>query len=364
MIKNNPNEVKSKLIKILFVARTYPPLVGGMEKFASDFYRYMQELTQVRLIANSIGKKNIIPFFFKVMGYLMRHARDYDIIHFNDAILAPLLPIIRVFSSARVTFTVHGLDVVYQKYGYQHLVVPFLRRADKVFSVSQYTKTQCLQRKIPQKKIKIIPNGLDFAQSSPCTEENKESVLLKIPLDLSDKTILLTLGRLIPRKGHAWFLESVFPLLPLHYVYLIAGNGPEFNNISQVIRKSGLDNRIILLGYVSELEKNCLFQMADLFIMPNISDQYDQEGFGIVLLEAGKNGLPVVASNIEGIKDAVIENVSGQLVKEKDAQAFYDAILNMDIDDAQILDYLRQKYDWQVIRQMYIKEFQVLLHNK
>jgi len=363
MIDNNTGQEKSPLIKILFVARTYPPLVGGMERFASDFYHHMQELSQVRLIANPIGKKNIIPFFFKVMVYLIIHSRDYDIIHFNDAILAPLLLIIRIFSNTKVTFTVHGLDVVYQKYGYQRLVIPFLRRADKIFPVSQYTKNQCLQRHVPEKNLQIIPNGLDFAQDTHCTEENKASVLSKIPQDLTDKTILFTIGRLIARKGHVWFIENVFPLLPSHYVYLIAGNGPEYSIINQVIRKSGLENRIILMGYVPEGEKRCLFQLADVFIMPNISDQHDQEGFGIVLLEAGKNALPVVASDIEGIKDAVIDNVSGLLVREKDARAFYNAILHIDIDRNQIFDQLRQKYDWQVTRQMYLDEFRELLPN-
>lgn len=363
MKTNNPGEEKSSLMKILFVARTYPPLVGGMEKYASDFYHHLQKSAKVKLIANPTGKKNILPFFLKVMFYLVLHARDFDIIHFNDAILAPLLPIIRIFSDTKITFTVHGLDVVYRKLGYQHLVIPFLRKADMIFPVSRYTKNQCLQRKVLEKKLKIIPNGLDFTQNLSCTEENKESLLSKIPLDLSDKSILLTLGRLIPRKGHAWFIEQVLPMLPMQYVYLIAGNGPEYHRLSQLIETSGLDNRAALLGYVPEEEKNCLFQLANLFIMPNISDQHDQEGFGIVLLEAGKNSLPVIASDIEGITDAVIDGVSGRLVSEKDAQGYKNTILNLNIDQNIISDKLRQKYDWHVIRQMYLDEFQKLLEN-
>ena len=346
-----------KKLKILFIARTYPPLVGGMERFASDFYRYLGELTDVHLIANRIGKKHVPWFFLRVCFYLIFNAKQFDLIHFNDAILTPLIPIIRLFSKARVTVTVHGLDVIYDKLGYQKLVIPFLRKADRIFPVSQYTKEQCLKRNITEDRLHVIPNGLDFSQITECVEADKQNVLSRIKGDIAQKTVLLSLGRLIERKGHFWFIQNVFPHLPENVIYLIAGDGPEFDKINALVQDYAFEDRIFMLGYVSDGEKNCLFDLADLFIMPNIIDPHDQEGFGIVLLEAGSHNLPSIATKIEGIPDAVIDGVSGFLVEEKDAQGFIDAILKPKIQRENIAAHLRAKYDWEIISKTYHKAF-------
>ena len=344
-------------MKILFIARTYPPLVGGMEKFAFDFYNTLKSKADVKLIANPIGKKRIIRFFLQVMIYLVLNARKFDIVHFNDAILSPLVPVIRLFSKAKITFTVHGLDIVYQKYGYQQLIIPFLRHADLIIPVSQHTKDQCLARRIPHEKLRIIPNGLVFSQVPNCSQEVKQSIIEKIGTEISDQTILLSLGRLIERKGHTWFINHVFTRLLENFIYLIAGDGPEYQKISHLIHQRSLTGRVKLLGYVSEEEKACLFQLADLFIMPNIHDENDQEGFGIVLLEAGSHGLPAIATNIEGITDAVIDGVTGFLVEEKDAQGFINAIHNPDIDRNIIKEQLQSQYDWENIGHRYYSLF-------
>ncbi len=361
-MKSTANKpLPDKKLKILFIARTYPPLVGGMERFASDFYRYLGDLADVHLIANRIGKKLVPWFFLRVCFYLVFNVKQFDLVHFNDAILTPLIPIIRLFSKAKVTVTVHGLDVVYNKLSYQKLVIPFLRKADRIFPVSQYTKEQCLKREITEDKLHVISNGLDFSQVSECIEVDMQNILLKIESAIDQKTILLSLGRLIERKGHSWFIKNVFRHLPENIIYLIAGDGPEFDNIKALVQDYALVDRIFMLGYVSEGEKNCLFEIADLFIMPNIIDPHDQEGFGIVLLEAGSHNLPSIASRIEGIPDAVIDGVSGVLVEEKDAQGFIDAILNPYIQHENISANLRAKYAWEIISQKYYNAFTSLV---
>lgn len=348
-------------MKILFIARTYPPLIGGMEKFAEDFYKSLSQKAEVTLIANRIGKKYIIVFFFKVLLYLIANARRFDIIHFNDAILSPLIPVIHLFSNAKITVTVHGLDIVYDKFGYQKLIIPFLRKADFIIAVSRHTKDQCLSRNISQEKLMVIPNGLDFSTVEPCSQEAKQSITSKIGKPRNDQVVLLSLGRLIKRKGHTWFIENVFGNLPNNYMYLIAGDGSEFDEINRKISALSLNDRVKLLGYVNEEEKSCLFELSDLFIMPNIYDQYDQEGFGIVLIEAASHGLPSIASNIEGISDAVIHCVTGFLVEEKDTAGFIDAIQNPIFDRGKIREQVQANYDWNIISEKYHNLFLRLL---
>jgi phosphatidyl-myo-inositol dimannoside synthase len=348
-------------MKILFIARTYAPFVGGMEKFASDFYTNLQEFAQVELLANTHGKKKIIQFFFRAAIFLTVHSSKYDIIHFNDAVLAPLIILIKAFSKAKVSFTVHGLDIVYQKYGYQQLIIPFLRQADKIFPVSQYTQKQCLDRGISSDQVFVIPNGLVFSEMKRCSPEGEKRLSFKFHGAYDNQTLLLSLGRLIKRKGHVWFIENVFTKLPESYIYLIAGNGREFDQIAATIRRNNLDRRVRLLGFVTEEEKACLFEKADLFIMPNIYDENDQEGFGIVLLEAGSYAMPIVAADIEGIKDAIIDGVTGILVEERNVNAYLEAIMHPIIDRKRIAPELHAKYEWQKISEIYYQEFQKLI---
>ena len=292
-------------IKLLFIARTYPPLVGGMERAASNFYDNYRKLGEIDLLANPGGSKALIRFFFKAFFFLMANSRKYDVVLFSDAILSPLVPVIRLFLHAKIAFTVHGLDIVYTRFGYQKIILPFLRKADRIFAVSQYTLDQCKIRGVAPEKLTVIPNCLNFElqEAGQTSGMNKQELLARFNIDAEGKKILLTVGRLIKRKGHAWFLENVFPQLPDDYIYLIAGLGPEYEVLKSIVQNLSLDNRVYFLGRVSEAEKACLYQTSNLFVMPNIVVEDDQEGFGIVVLEAGSHGLPVIAANLEGIKN-------------------------------------------------------------
>ena len=345
-------------MKILFIARTYPPLIGGMERFASDFYNYLGKCTGMDLLANPRGKAYILPFYFKCFFFLMFNARKYDIIHFNDATMAALIPAIRLFCRAKVTFTVHGLDILYEKFAYQRLIPSSLKKADRVFAVSRHARQLCLSKGIPPEKVTVIPNGINLELVEHNNPGEIKAVLDKFGIDPAGRKVLFSVGRLIKRKGFAWFLENVFPLLPEETVHIIAGRGPELPALMELAVRLGLEKRIHFPGYVTEQEKNCLYQAADLFIMPNITAKNDPEGFGIVILEAGIYGLPVIATGIEGIQDAVIEGVTGRLIPEMDAPAFAAAIMDPRIDREGIIPAVMERFDWNRIATLYQQEFE------
>lgn len=348
-------------MKLLFIARTYPPLVGGMERFADNFYSNYKKLGDIDLLANSSGTKTLIPFFFKVLFFLIKNSTNYDVIHFSDAILSPAIPVIRVFSKARISFTVHGLDVVYSRLGYQHLIPYFLKKADRIFAVSTYTMKQCKRIGISSNNLVVIPNCIDIDDSPRCSQAEIEKFASKHNINKGAKIILLTVGRLIKRKGHAWFIANVFHKLPDNYIYVIAGFGPEQEQIEKIIWKFNLTDRVYLLGHISEEEKKCLYQISDLFIMPNISVKDDQEGFGIVALEAGSYGLPIIATDIEGIKDAILDGKTGRLIKEGDNQAFLEAIMSHNVDASAIWDLVVSNFNCTTIIKRYISEFEKMV---
>jgi glycosyltransferase involved in cell wall biosynthesis len=348
-------------MKILFIARTYPPLIGGMERFAEDFYNHLREISTVELLANPGGKKTTIPFFFKTFVFLIFNSKKFDVIHFSDAILSPLFPVVRFFSKAKATATVYGLDIIYPRFGYKYYTAFFLKMADRIFAISQYTMEQCVSQGIPRKKIRVITPGIKITKIKPYSESTLSELLAKYHLPIERKKTLLSLGRLTERKGNYWFLENVFPKLPDEYVYVIAGDGPERKRITSLIHDLDLTDRVFILGSVSEEEKSCLYQIADLFIMPNIFVKNDQEGFGITLIEAGLHGVPVIASKIEGICDAVIDQKTGLLVEEKDAQDFLEAVMNCNIDRTNLPEIIALNFDWKNLIKEYLKNFEELI---
>jgi glycosyltransferase involved in cell wall biosynthesis len=350
-------------MKLLFITRTFPPLVGGMEKFASDFYENYRRHRDVDLLANLGGKKKIPFFLFKVIFFLIFHSRNYDVIHIYDAVLSPLVWVIKAFSNTRVSFTVNGLDIVYSRFGYQKFMPFFLGKADKVFAISHYTLEQCVLRGIPKEKLVVIPVGLNFDAVEIFSEEKKSRIMSGFNISIKGTKVLITVGRLVKRKGHVWFIEHVFAKLPDHYIYVIVGEGPERDSIVETARRFDLTERVRLLGRVSDEEKNCLYQIADIFVMPNIHVKNDQEGFGIVLLEAGCYGLPVIATNLEGIRDAVLNGITGRLIDEKNAEGFVNAIFNPDINIASLKNTVQSNFDWDTIIKRYYIEFEKIIAN-
>jgi phosphatidylinositol alpha-1,6-mannosyltransferase len=91
--------------------------------------------------------------------------------------------------------------------------------------------------------------------------------------------------------------------------------------------------------------------------MPNVQVAGDAEGFGIVVIEATARGVPVVATGIEGLRDAVIDGVTGTLVPERDVTAWLDAIRTADFDRRSVADTTRERFSWSRLVTAYVEFF-------
>jgi phosphatidylinositol alpha-1,6-mannosyltransferase len=160
-------------------------------------------------------------------------------------------------------------------------------------------------------------------------------------IDFKGRKILLTVGRLVPRKGVAWFVAHVIPQLDRGYGYIIAGGGPDFFTIQGLIQDHGLVDRVALLGKVPNATRQRLMALADLFIMPNICVPGDMEGFGIAALEAGSSGLPV------------IDGVTGHLVEERNVQQYVDKIRHAQFNRETVRSVVNQRFNWPHIASRY-----------
>jgi phosphatidyl-myo-inositol dimannoside synthase len=179
--------------------------------------------------------------------------------------------------------------------------------------------------------------------------------------NLDGHHVLVTVGRLVKKKGVEWFVREVMPLLPPDVLYVVVGDGPERRAIEDAVRRRGLEASVFLLGAVPHEDPmlRTVYGGADLFVMPNAHVPGDFEGFGIVAVEAASAGLPVVASRVDGIEDAVLEGQTGHLVTPGAADEFAARIqacfTDEPLDRDAVRSAARREFGWERIGALYMK---------
>ncbi|MDB5178654.1 MAG: glycosyl transferase group 1 [Patescibacteria group bacterium] len=343
-------------IRLLFITRAYPPSVGGMEQVSYNLAQALKEELPVEIIAYGGKRIGLLWFlpqaFFLALWKISRHGITH--IHLGDAVLSPIGLALKILTRKKVSVTVHGLDVTYKNPLYRAVNLPSLRHLDNIICVSKHTLEQCTQRGVPASKCTVIPWGVDPQEFRvTASREDLEGIT---DMNLSNKKVLLTVGRLVKRKGVAWFIDQVMPILGPEYVYLIVGEGPERPAIEATITNHGLHDRVRLLGQLPDRERTVLYNTSDIFIMPNIPLPGDMEGFGTVAIEASVAGMPVVGSNLEGVKDAVIDGETGWLASPQSPADYIMCIGKArDTNRLRVARITEQKFNWRATAIAYRK---------
>lgn len=362
-------------MRVLFIARRFPPSVGGMERFAFDLSNALSNSVELKKITWGGSNKwlpLVLPVFFvRAFVYLLLHP-TVKVIHIQDGVQAPIGWLLHIIFRKPYIVVAHGLDITYSKAAYQKIILPFVRRADMVLSISSATNEEVLKRGVDSGRARVITLGTHDDYGVVQSDKVRLSELIGV--DLDGRKLLLTTGRLVKRKGVEWFIRSVLPMLAKDdegILYLVVGEGAEKDNIIKAISESNVDRNVVMLGRVSDEVRSLLYQSSDIFVMPNIKVPNDMEGFGIVAQEAATAQLPVVASNMEGIADALQHEKNGILVTSGDANAFEQAILSF-LDDANkrrifgvnARKYTLREYSWERIAAKYIEVYETLTQAK
>ena len=336
-------------MRILYVSHSFPlpeePLsnVGGMQRVAVELYRALRadpevELSELLLETSWASTGRRTPLFLaSLLARIPAIVRDkrIDAVLFSSMVTAAVTPLLhrRIRAAGAVTAAIPvGRDVTLPNPVYQLLVPRILRSLDFVLPISRATAEACLARGSRPERTHVVPCGVDFQRLEQLGATESRRARLRKLLSAQGHNIpdeamlLLSVGRHQERKGFHWFNEEVVPKLRSDTIYLLAGVGPMTGSIGEIVAKRGLQQRVLLLGKVTEEELVTLYGGADLFIMPNIPVAGDIEGFGVVMLEAGAAGLPVVAADLEGIRDVVTSGENGTLVPPRDIAAFVSAI--------------------------------------
>ncbi|PWN06395.1 glycosyltransferase family 4 protein [Rhodohalobacter mucosus] len=276
-----------------------------------------------------IGLKTFLFLFtllWKIPAAIKKH--NPDVILFSSMVTAAILPFLLKKPSVPCATINHGQDVTLPVKIYQWYLPIVFRHLDGVISVSEATRRACISRGMKPEKGGVLPNGIhtDVLAELPSKEDARKRIEKEFNINLSGRYILLSVGRQVKRKGHAWFIDNVLPNLESNVIFLIIGDGPEHEKIWQARERAAGKQNILIAGKQPDAVLNAAYAAADLFIMPNIPVEGDMEGFGIVLLEANRAGVPAVAADLEGIKDVIVQGVNGYRVPSGNAEEFAERI--------------------------------------
>ncbi len=327
-------------MRILIPTADYPPIEGGIATLALNVSRELAALGhEVTVVAPWFGGMEAID---QAEPVRVRRFRGYG---FSWARLFPLVA--RCISELRRTELVLAINISYGglvgligqrlfgvpyvtfAYGYEFLkfkrpspaaalLRAAYRRATMVVAISRYTRDELIRFGVAPRAIEVCLPGA--GRCSPPTPAAAAEIERK--LDLRGHRVILSVGRMVPRKGHLTLVRAMPRVLELHpdAVLVCAGRGPCRDDAEALAADLGVSGQVRLPGHLTDAEINTLYYACEVFALPAGTGPGGQvEGFGLVFAEAAARGKPVIAGRSGGMLDAVIEGETGLLVTPEDA---------------------------------------------
>ena len=244
--------------------------------------------------------------------------------HINLLLAAWLIK--KISPHTKVVLLAHGIEI-------WDAVKPFQKKmlgcCDEIVSVSSFTSNRVQSMHgISPEKCSVLNNCLDPFLPLP-QNAIVNAALYKKYHCLPEDRILFTLTRLAATehyKGYDRVLRAIKELSIPGIRYLLAGKYDvvEKEKLDSLIRELGLEDKVLLPGFVPDEDLAPLFTMADVYVMPS-----SKEGFGIVFIEAMYYGLPVIAGNADGSADALLDGKLGLLINPQSVTAIREGIEKM-----------------------------------
>jgi glycosyltransferase involved in cell wall biosynthesis len=270
------------------------------------------------LVPQGFARK-VVPFIFLRLFRLLARNR-YDVVHTHligsNVLAAPLAALHRV--PVRFTHDQTHDDVRYRSYVHRWLDTLANRLNHHIIAVSSSIRSfLCRKEGLAANKISVIYNSVDLLRFAPKSDPGaKEEVRRKWGLPF-DALIVGGVGRLHYQKNFPLFLEvaaEVCARLP-QVMFVIAGEGPERANLEDMSRKLGIAPQVRFLGFVKEMPE--FYQSLDLLLLTS-----HFEGTPLTVLEAMAMGVPVVASQVDGVAETLEDGKDAFLVSREDKELF------------------------------------------
>jgi phosphatidylinositol alpha-1,6-mannosyltransferase len=347
-------ELEEDRVRVLMVASNFPPVIGGIQTYAFELARGLVRRSSELLVVapKSEGARE----FDATSGVpTLRMASIGD-----DLALSGVLPLVLLLRRRKfdVAFATHwapgfavqeaarvgGIDlpVFIAAHGKELLhrplaAMPFaqsvydrarnvaLQRAQGFFPVSQRT-AQLLAATVARSNVDIcvVSNGVDPTQFQPSDASGLRADLTG---PNAGGPMLLSVARLVTRKGLDTALHAFSEVLKEHpsATYVILGDGPDYGRLARLASELGVTRNVCFIARSTRPLAD-YYNACDVFVMPAREEPGDIEGFGLVFLEAGACGKPVIGARAGGVTDAIVDGVTGLLVPPDDPEALTRAI--------------------------------------
>lgn len=323
-------------VRILFIAYDIASRMGGIQRFDQRVFRCLGDMQATHGVTCKIlafrDRTFVDPHQLHIQGFGRHKPRAfigilrqllrgrYDLLLLDHVSLSPLGALAKLRAPrARVAMFVHGVDVWddpayrrasrFEKFVCRHCI-------DRIIAVSQYTARRMQQAyAVAPERFSILPNAIDLDDAAQPASP--------IPSGLR----ILTVSRLDEwEKG----IVQVIRALPLvvreipNVQYVIAGDGILRLQLEHLAREVGVASHVQFLGRVPDEQLPALYRSCRLFVMPS-----QQEGFGIVYLEAWKYCLPVIAGNRDAAVEVIDDGINGLTVDPASPNAIAQAITRL-----------------------------------
>lgn len=345
-----PERVLNERMKHLLVTNDFPPKIGGIQSLLWEWWRRLPPESFAVLTSPYAGADE----FDAAQPYLIQRVREPVLLphvvmvhRVNElaqrfgaelVVLDPAVPLGLIGPSLDLPYDVvlHGAEVTVpgRLPGSKQALSYVLRRARHVISAGEYASREADRAAGRALPTTIVPPGVDTERFHPLdtAERNAARERLGLPVDAQ---IIAAVSRLVPRKGFDTAIRAVATLSRSHpdAVLAIAGGGREDERLRALAR--GLRAPVIFLGRVPFDDLPLVFGCADIFTMlcRNRWGGLEQEGFGIVFVEAAACGVPQVAGKSGGAAEAVAHGETGFVIDPPDDVAAAAAAFRQLLDD-------------------------------
>jgi len=359
-------------MKVLMPVLHYPPVIGGLETWTENIAERLSKKAEVFVVTGKVAGQPVkeersglkiirkslfslrnlsysppsyvfstLPFiFFKSFSLIKKE--KIQLLHCQGLLSALLGYLLKKFIGLPYIVTVQSLE----KKGFWEKLA--YRNSDFCIAASSAVKEYFQDMGV--KNIVVIPNGINLRRFEKLNRQEARN-----KLGLNNEFAIITVARLERRKGLE-FLIRALPELRFPFICLLVGDGEERGNLENLSENLGVSDKVKFLGQIDSKEIPGYLAAADCFVLPSL-----EEGFGIVVLEAQAAGLPVIGTNIGGIKDIIKDGKTGLLVEPADPKELADAIARV-YSGQKFTKPDLEKYDWNKIADQVKEVYQKALN--
>ncbi len=261
-------------------------------------------------------------FYLRFLLAERKKGRRYDLVHCQfgqNGLIGAWIKDMGFASSYIVTF--HGGDILsFPRRAGAAVYTHVYKSAAAITCGTRFIKKRLIENGCPEDKINILPMGIfpdEYYSGRNLAEEEAK--------DAAQPFTALSVGRVLPIKG---FEYSIRAAANTGIRYIIAGEGAQKEELQRLIDSLGADERITLVGAKVDAELKALYASADVFIAPSVRAANGwEEAQGLVIQEAQSAGLPVIASDIGGVSEGLLDGETGFLVPERDPEAIKEKLI-------------------------------------